>query len=236
MERSTRGESPSLSTLLAGGPAHPGSSCSPPQSPGRRPSSTALEADSLAVQPRAGGSGRAGADVDNTADELSTVGDACRPASPSLSEILRAQAGGAVAPSAVGEPGACREEGASSGRRVCSGRDAEGRGALRVRFAGGPLGGAYGTDDGHPPEEGRVATAKRDLGGGGPEGFTWHNVRTLAKLLGDDCLPSIERLKRRLKVMEAGDSPAKASNKAGERGKAAAAPKGRHSSVKRAKS
>eukprot|EP00873_Tetraselmis_striata_P022757 jgi/Tetstr1/443021/TSEL_031081.t1 len=176
LERSTRGESPSLSTLLADPPAP-----------------ACLKSCGL---------------------RLAALWHHRRSASP-------ARAG---------------RRGHSSGRRVCSGRDAEGRGALRVRFAGGPLGGVYGTDDGHPPEEGRVATAKRDLGGGGPEGFTWHNVRALAKLLGDDCLPSIERLKRRLKVMEAGDSPAKASNKAGERGKAAAAPKGRHSSMKRAKS
>jgi hypothetical protein len=75
-----------------------------------------------------------------------------------------------------------------------------------VRFASGPFGDIYGTHDGHPPAEGRLATAKRDLGGSTLEGFTRNNIRTIARLLGEENSPSIGRLQRRLAFIEAEDA------------------------------
>lgn len=71
------------------------------------------------------------------------------------------------------------------------GADSEQR---RVRFATGPL---PGTPDGHPPHEGLTAQQRRVLSMALTPDLTPSNVRLLEQELGEDCQPSVTRLKRR---------------------------------------
>lgn len=66
--------------------------------------------------------------------------------------------------------------------------------ACRVRFATGPL---PGTPDGHPPHEGLTAQQRRVLSMALTPDLTPSNVRLLEQELGEDCQPSVTRLKRR---------------------------------------
>jgi len=64
----------------------------------------------------------------------------------------------------------------------------------RVAFAPGPL---NSSEDGHPPERSR-APPRRESQQSGVTSLTAGNLRLLESLLGSDCRPSIERLRRRL--------------------------------------
>lgn len=234
--------SPSLSALLAGGPAGLEPPCSPAVDSGQRPLSVpAVQRCSAKGQPQPASARELSTprrpplltsfscpDRAKGGEVLVAGNRTCNPpsasiplpTSPSLSAMLRGDtvhaAVGGVEQDGSRLPSGQPEQdkdGASSASPGRTGRRQRSKARTRVTFAGGPLGSVYGTQDGHPPAEGRVATSKRDLGGCPLEGFSAANIRTLAKLLGAECQPSIERLKRRLKAMEAGGSPEKGSKR-----------------------
>ena len=78
------------------------------------------------------------------------------------------------------------------------GREAAGR---KVSFAPGPWSDKFSTHDGHPDHEGQLARQRRAGGSGGGGGWgrdlTPSAVRAVEAELGEECRPSIDRLKRR---------------------------------------
>ena len=73
-------------------------------------------------------------------------------------------------------------------------------GQHKVQFSQGPLEQKYGTQDGHPDHEGRLARQRRSLGLSWGHDLTPSSVRALESgpdALGEECQPSLSRLKRR---------------------------------------
>ncbi|GAB4821532.1 hypothetical protein N2152v2_008578 [Parachlorella kessleri] len=71
----------------------------------------------------------------------------------------------------------------------------------KVGFATGPLSDKYQTEDGHPDHEGRTAQPKRCLGQSWGHDLTPSNVKDLETELGEECRPSLDRLKRRVGLL-----------------------------------
>lgn len=69
--------------------------------------------------------------------------------------------------------------------------------ARRVSFAAGPWAEKFGTQDGHPDHEGQLARQRRNAGARWGADLTPSAVRAVEAELGEECRPSIDRLKRR---------------------------------------
>ena len=67
----------------------------------------------------------------------------------------------------------------------------------KVSFAPGPWAGKFSTHDGHPDHEGQLARQRRSSGMGWGRDLTPSAVRAVEAELGEECRPSIDRLKRR---------------------------------------
>jgi hypothetical protein len=82
--------------------------------------------------------------------------------------------------------------------------------ARSVSFAPGPaeIAAKYRTDDGHPDHEGETARQKRRLKRPAYEHLTVAAIESLEKELGEDCKPSIVRLKRRAGLLPLRGPPA----------------------------
>jgi hypothetical protein len=76
-------------------------------------------------------------------------------------------------------------------------RQREERARRKVSFAPGPWADKFSTPDGHPDHEGQLARQRRSAGMGWGRDLTPSAVRAVEAELGEDCRPSIDRLKRR---------------------------------------
>ncbi|KAL4444686.1 hypothetical protein ABPG77_002503 [Micractinium sp. CCAP 211/92] len=73
--------------------------------------------------------------------------------------------------------------------------------ARRVSFAAGPWAEKFGTQDGHPDHEGQLARQRRNAGARWGADLTPSAVRAVEAELGEECRPSIDRLKRRVGLL-----------------------------------